>query len=214
MSEFVNRSRFKRAVNLSQLPDGQLLERIAKRDVAAVEVFYARHAQAVLSLILRIVRDHAVAEELLQECFWQVWKSAQSYESSGAGAAWLFRIARNKALDHLRRIKVRPPIVAEEAESVLDAGGFAQNISSVELAVEQRWRAEQVRNGLARIPEEQRICLELAYFEGMSQSEIAEHLSLPLGTIKSRLRLGVEKMERYLLATGMETGMSQDLNRP
>jgi RNA polymerase sigma-70 factor (ECF subfamily) len=193
-------------VSLSHLPDEQLVTRVAQQDRAALEALYDRHAQVVYSLVLRIVRDEGAAEELLQESFWQVWKSADSYAGSGAAAAWLYRIARNKALDYLRRVKARPVETGAEAELVEVADRPAQRASSVELAVELRWRAEQVRAALAQLPEEQRLCLELAYFEGMTQSQLAEHLALPLGTIKTRLRLGVEKLERWLLAAGLQRG--------
>jgi RNA polymerase sigma-70 factor (ECF subfamily) len=188
---------------LSNLPDEKLLAQIAQRDVAAMEALYDRHAQVVYSLVLRIVREETTAEELLQESFWQVWKSANTYDATGPGAAWLYRIARNKALDQLRRAKARPAEAAGETELAAVGDRPVQGDSSVEVAAELRWRAEQVRAGLNRLPEEQRVCVELAYYEGMSQSQIAEQLGLPLGTIKTRLRLGVEKLERWLMAAGL-----------
>lgn len=190
-------------VTLEQSSDEQLLALISKRDRRALATLYDRHSQVVYNLLMRIVRDPHAAEDLLQDSFWQVWKSAGSYANSGAAAAWIYRIARNKALDQLRRTKARPPIAAEVTALPVDASA-RPTLPSVEETVERRWRAEQVRKGLAAIPEEQRMCLELAYFEGMSQSQIAETLSLPLGTVKTRLRLGVEKLERILVGAGVE----------
>jgi RNA polymerase sigma-70 factor (ECF subfamily) len=198
--------RAKHVVTLSSLPDETLLAQIARRDVAAMEALYDRHAQVVYSLVLRIVREETTAEELLQESFWQVWKSATTYDATGPAAAWLYRIARNKALDQLRRVKARPAAVSGEVALSAVGDRPAERASSVEVAAELRWRAEQVRTGLNRLPDEQRVCVELAYYEGLSQSQIAEQLGLPLGTIKTRLRLGVEKLERLLMAAGLQPG--------
>ncbi len=196
-------------MNLTQQNDEQLLYLIAEQNSAAFETLYDRHARIVLSLIVRIVHDQAVAEELLQEAFWQVWKKAGDYRGSGAGAAWIYRIARNKGLDQLRRQKARPDTVDTEVDvEVLEAITADPGVSAspVEAEVDRTWQEEQVQAGLQAIPEEQRTVLELAYFEGMSQSQISEHLSLPLGTIKTRVRLGVEKLERLLLAVGLQKG--------
>ena len=198
-----------RTVDLTQQTDEQLLHLIAEKNSAAFEVLYDRHARIVLGLILRIVHDQAVAEELLQEAFWQVWKKAGDFQGTGAGAAWIYRIARNKGLDQLRRQKARPDTVDTDADvEVLEAvtSDAAAQESPVEAQVERTWQQQQVWEGLQAIPEDQRTVLELAYFEGMSQSQISEHLSLPLGTIKTRVRLGVEKLERLLVAAGLQRG--------
>jgi RNA polymerase sigma-70 factor (ECF subfamily) len=174
---------------------------IAQRDVGALEALYDRHAQTTYTVIMRIVRDSAVAEEVLQDTFWQVWRKAAEFRGGGVAAAWLFRIARNKSLDQLRRQKSRAqaelPGLAEEH------GGWSPAITidfSVEQAVEQAWKRQSVRRALGDIPAEQRHCLELAYFEGMTQREIAERVGMPVGTIKTRIRLGLEKLERVLRA--------------
>jgi RNA polymerase sigma-70 factor, ECF subfamily len=192
-------------VNLTKLSDEELLQLIAKRDGDAFEALYDRHAPLVHNVVLRIVGDQRTAEETVQECFWQVWQKASDYRGAGAGAAWLYRIARNRGLDRLRQRNARPQTteltMAEKATFIR----YGQ-APSVELTVEQRWQQQQVRQSLASIPEEQRLILELAYFEGMTQNDIADYLALPLGTIKSRLRLGVEKLERLLTATGLRKG--------
>lgn len=190
-------------MNLTKLSDEQLLQLVARRDADAFETLYDRHAQTVYNLILRIVSDQRTAEELVQECFWQVWQKAGDYRGAGAGAAWLYRIARNRGLDRLRRRDARPQPVVWEMEDAPTRVAEAFQTPSVETTVEQRWRQQQVRQGLSSLPEEQRVILELAYFEGMTQSEIADYLSLPIGTIKSRIRLGVEKLERLLVAIGL-----------
>lgn len=193
-------------MNLTKLSDEQLLQLVARRDTAAFETLYDRHAQVVYNLILRIVSEPPTAEELVQECFWQVWQKAGDFRGAGAGAAWLYRIARNRGLDRLRQRNARPQTVDLEMEEQGPAFARFGQLPSVETTVEQSWQQQQVRQSLASIPEEQRIILELAYFEGMTQSEIAEYLSLPIGTIKSRIRLGVDKLERLLASTGLRRG--------
>lgn len=196
----------KLSVNLTKLSDEQLLQLIAGRDADAFETLYDRHAQVVHSLLVRIVGEQRAAEELVQECFWQVWQKAGDYRGSGAVAAWLYRIARNRGLDRLRRRDARPQTVTLEGEDSSALFGRTYQTPSLETTVEQSLRQQQVHQSLASLPEEQRVILELAYFEGMTQSEIAEVLALPIGTIKSRIRLGVEKMERLLVATGLRRG--------
>jgi RNA polymerase sigma-70 factor (ECF subfamily) len=193
-------------VNLTKLSDEQLLQLVARRDAAAFETLYDRHAPVVYNLILRIVSEPPTAEELVQECFWQVWQKASDFRGVGAGAAWLYRIARNRGLDRLRQRSARPQTVDLEMEEQGPAFARFGQLPSVETTVEQSWQQQQVRQSLASIPEEQRIILELAYFEGMTQSEIAEYLSVPIGTIKSRIRLGVDKLERLLASTGLRRG--------
>lgn len=192
-------------MNLITLSDEELLQLIARRDGDAFETLYDRHAPLVHNVILRIVGDVRTAEEVVQECFWQVWQKAGDYRGTGAGAAWLYRIARNRGLDRLRQYQARPQTTELSTTESPTFVRYGQT-PSVELTVEQRWQQQQVRQSLASIPEEQRLILELAYFEGMTQSEIADYLALPLGTIKSRLRLGVEKLERLLAATGLRKG--------
>ncbi len=193
----------------AQATDEALLQRVAQQDVTAYEIFYDRHTRVVYSLILRIVRQTARAEELLQETFWQVWRGADSYRGEGAAMAWLLRIARNRALDELRRQKARPQsdetTVDEMARTEQMERAMAQAApleDPVELTVTRRWNQQQVQIALAEIPADQRICLELSYFEGYSQREIAEHLALPIGTIKSRMRIGMEKLEYQLRSVG------------
>jgi RNA polymerase sigma-70 factor, ECF subfamily len=159
-------------------------------------------------LIKRIVQDSAIADELLQETFWQVWQAGGQgqFRGEGAAAAWLCRIARNKSLDHLRRQKVRPrplEIKSDEAEHVLWDEFIATDVE-IEQVAARSWDRQYVRQALAQLPSDQRLCLELAYFEGMSQRQIADHTQTPLGTIKTRLRLGLEKLERILRVAGYQ----------
>jgi RNA polymerase sigma-70 factor, ECF subfamily len=187
-------------VRYDQKSDEVLLQQIVACDQDALETLYDRHSQVVYNLIFRIVKNDGLAQEILQETFWQVWKKAGSYQGGGAPAAWIYRIARNKSLDQLRRQNARPQPVVTTTSSDEQAiwATLAASTSSVEAQVEQRSAFQQLRHALEEIPPEQRLCLELAYFEGMSQSEIAEFTQTPLGTTKTRIRSGLQKLERIL----------------
>jgi RNA polymerase sigma-70 factor (ECF subfamily) len=185
-----------------QLSDDLLLRGIAQRDASALEVLYERHAQVVYNLIVRIVRDPATADEVLQDTFWQAWQKAGEFRADGAVAAWLYRIARNKSLDCLRREQARP-----QAEPALPAEAWeaiAAPQPSVEQEAARSWQRQYLQGALAAIPSEQRRCVELAYFEGMSQQQIARHLQTPVGTVKTRLRMAVEKLARVVRAAGLQ----------
>jgi len=187
--------------NCSDYSDEILLQSVVLKESGAFEMLYDRHASNVYSILLHIVRDESLAEELLQETFWQVWQKAGQYNVKGTGSAWLHQIARNKALDQLRRQKVRLPILANDIEAYEWAIGPHQ--ITLESEFEQGWTREMIHKALERIPNEQRLCLEMAYFEGLSQQEIAEKTQTPLGTIKTRMRMGLEKIERLLLRSGL-----------
>jgi len=193
-------------MNDRQDADELLLQRIAQQDADALAELYDRYAQIVYNLIVRIVRDTGTADEILQETFFQVWQKAGEFSGRGAAAAWLYRIARNKSLDQLRRQKARPQseeTASEEAEAALWDSLPSDHVA-VEQDIARRWDHEYLRQALAQLPAEQRLCLELAYFEGMSQQRIADHTNTPLGTVKTRLRSGLEKLERIFRSTGYQ----------
>lgn len=190
--------------------DELLLQAIGQGEVGAFEALYDRHAPMLYSLLIRIVRDDNVAEELVQDTFCQVWQKAQQFNGTGSVLGWLRRIARNKALDQLRRQKVHSPVKTENLEHF--ESSLLLGRPSVESEFEQAWTQQQVRQALNQIPNEQRLCLELAYFEGLTHQEIAEQMETPLGTIKTRIRIGMEKVERWLLGNGY--GSSVWVNAP
>ncbi len=186
--------------DLTKIADEELLARTIAQDIPAFEALYNRHARTIYSLILRIVHEPEVAEELLQETFWQVWRKAEQFHGGGAVGAWLSRIGRNKALDHLRRVKARPQSDGSDdtaLERIPEPGS-----RQVEAEVSRIWDRQHLHTALAAIPDEQRRCLEMAYFDGKSQREIAEEMGTPIGTIKTRVRIGLEKLERSLRAAG------------
>lgn len=186
-------------VGFAHLTDEVLIVHVSRRSSEALAALYDRHAQPVYNVIMRIVREAASADEILQDTFWQVWQKADTYQQGNA-TAWLYRIARNKSLDWLRRQKVMPP-----AAISLDAPDRAAPIATtmpVEQAVAQSWQQEHVQQALASLPPEQRQCLELAFFEGLSQRQIAEHTQTPVSTVKTRIRMAMDKLERGLRSQG------------
>ncbi len=187
-------------MNYSQLSDDELLQLIIQRDEEALAHFHDRFAQTTFNLIMHIVRERTLAEDLLQETFLQVWHKADEFKGDGVVAAWLYRIARNKCLDALRREKARPQ--TEELTPLTVETQTRSASFPVEQNVNRRLNQQKVQVALGTIPEEQRQCLELAFFNGMSQREIAAHTNTPLGTVKTRMNLGLAKLEHSLRTVG------------
>ena len=181
------------------LSDEVLTARVARGDAGALEALYDRHSSTVLGLVLKIVGDRAAAEDVLQETFWRVWKSADTYQSQrGSFASWLFRIARNLAIDVYRRGTVRPQVILDgnDAASALD-----QTPDPAPDVVEQAQSAlesKQIRSAMSSLSGVQRQVIELAYFYGMTRQEIAEVTGEALGTIHTRARLALQKLREEL----------------
>ena len=188
-----------RAVSVPGAPSDQwLILRIGERDETALAALYARYAETVYGLALRIVRSPEVAEEVVQETFMRVWRGAQTFRGDPSGLrAWLFRIGRNLALDQLRRQAARPRTVTITPAPMDDRAPLdmlADETCDVAAQVGDRSLREQVSHALLTLPPEQRHALELAYFGGLTHREIAAATGEPLGTIKTRLRLGLQKL--------------------
>jgi len=182
---------------VTAITDEELMARVAARDPAAFEHLYDRHAPVVLGIAVKIVQDRTVGEEVLQETFWRVWSQAGTFDpQKGPLRAWLFSIARRQALDVLRRQSVRPQAARDEAEERLVELAVADE--SVPEAAEQAIAAGQLQGALRRLSEEQQRVLELAYFQGLTRQEIASTTGLPLGTVHTRARLGLQKLRAFL----------------
>lgn len=178
------------------IKDEQLIEAVAQGDRQAFEMLYDRYASVVFGLALKMLGDREVAEEAVQEIFWRVWQRAKSFDRSRAFAPWLFGIAHNYCIDELRRRRARPqPVYEDDDHPVLSSIADDADVSAAALQSEQR---RVVLNALRELPTEQRQALELAYFGGLTQQEIATRLGNPLGTIKTRMRLGLQKLRSLL----------------
>jgi RNA polymerase sigma-70 factor, ECF subfamily len=190
---------FNHIMQTGQLSDEVLAARVAQSDLTAFETLYDRHASMVLGISLRITGERAAAEDIVQETFWRLWQSADTYQPErGPFTGWLFRIARNLAIDAYRRSSNRPNAVANEtdAEPILD------QIPDLDMNVpEQAWSnliSQQARNALKTLPQEQRQVIELAYFSGMTRQEVAEATGQRPGNIQTRARLGMQKLREAL----------------
>jgi RNA polymerase sigma-70 factor, ECF subfamily len=170
--------------------DGELLQRIAKQDREAFDMLYERYLRPFYGLALRRLADRTQAEDAVQETFAAVWRSAQSYRPErGPGGPWLYAVARNAIVDRTRQ-RSEPPM--EVPDRPTDAPGPADE-------AEQSWLSFRVHTAVQALPEHERTLLELAYWGGLSQSEIAEFLNIPLGTVKTRTRSALGR-----LADGLE----------
>jgi RNA polymerase sigma-70 factor (ECF subfamily) len=174
--------------------DQQLIRRIASKDAQALDKFYERYNRLAFSLVFRIVGTRQDAEDVLVDVFWQVWQQATRYEESrGKPVAWLLTIARTRAIDCIRSSS-RRHVSSEDIESRAEPATAGSGTDPFVLEDTR----EAVREALGSLSDEQRIPLEMAYFQGMSHSEIAEALNKPLGTIKDRIRIGMMHLRKRL----------------
>ena len=179
--------------------DASLATRVGNGDSDALAILYSRYNRVVFSFAIRVVGDVGSAEELTQEVFIRVWRQGGSYQQSrGAFLTWLLSITHNMAIDEIRRRKRRP--LLQEPANEEDETLFAVSDPKADVETEA-WLSSLrglVREALRQIPESQRTAIELAYFSGLTQREIAERLNEPLGTIKTRMRLGLLKLRDHL----------------
>lgn len=175
----------------------ELLQRIARRDEAALEVLYERYARLLYSVILAMLKHPPDAQDLLQEVFIQIWNNAGSFDPTrGTAYSWLVALTRNRAIDKLRSKSFREQRQADTSlDGVLEHPDGALTPLDATVVLE---RAGIVRTALSQLSTGQREALEMAYFQGYTQSEIAEQLQTPLGTVKTRMRQGLQKLHDIL----------------
>jgi len=187
---------------LQRLADEDLMTQVAAKDPLAFEVFYDRHGGAAFSLAYRIVGDRQSAEDVTQEALISIWRSGARFDRArGSVRTWTLGIVRNRAIDHLRRDSGRAPKLAFDSEEILERRP-AEEMTDTEAL--RRETARQVRGALGGLPDEQSKVIQLAFFGGFSHSEIAKMLNEPLGTIKGRMRLGMEKIRAVLSEGALE----------
>ena len=183
--------------------DEALLNAIAGGAVWAMDSLYQRYSRILYSLAYRMVADHQVAEDLLQDAFLAVWRRATTYSpQSGAARSWLISIMHHRTIDYLRRVRRRSTI----QEAPLEELELNESIAHPD-AWDSAWqsvKSSHVRAALMQIPTEQRMVIELAYFQGWTHSEIAAGTQIPLGTIKARMRLGLLHLKQVLIQMGID----------
>lgn len=183
-----------------RLADEELMPLIGEKSPEAFEVFYDRHGGAAYSLAYRIVGEPAAAEDVTQEAFISIWRSGARYDQArGSVRSWMLSIVRNRAIDALRSRAGRAPKLTFDDEAILEQRPSGDLTDDEAM---RRETADEVRGALGQLPGEQSKVIELAYFGGFSHSEISEMLGVPLGTVKGRMRLGLEKI-RGELAGGL-----------
>jgi RNA polymerase sigma-70 factor (ECF subfamily) len=173
---------------LDNVSDETLIERMASGDSQAVALLYDRFGRRAYSLALRIVRDRRWAEDVVQEAFVSIWRMAPSYDARrGAAGTWVLAIVHHRAIDFYRQIRSRPPVV----EALGTEPDHAPDVFEEAASLMER---DYVRCVIDRLPADQRAAILHAYFDGLTHQEIAERTGLPLGTVKGRIRLGMEKL--------------------
>jgi RNA polymerase sigma-70 factor (ECF subfamily) len=197
----------------TQPTDEALVAMIASGDRSAIAQLYDRHGRLVFGLAMRILREPELCEEAVQDTFLKVWRGADAYDSARASVVtWIVTIARNCAIDRLRKEQAQPLSSSvqlldsdtDDAHSSSDdtAAGSAIARDPADIAA-GRWRANRIRSAVDKLPPAQRVAIELSYFGGLSQSEIAQRLDEPLGTVKTRMFHGMRKLRDYLEEAGV-----------
>ena len=180
----------------ARLADEELMVLVQDGDSGAVEVLYDRHGGPAYSLAHRIMGERQAAEDVTQEAFLSVWRTSASYDAArGSVRSWLLQIVRNRAIDALRRSSVRGGRLDYDDEGLLEAQEAPEQTDA---EASRRERAAHVRGAHKDLPQDQAHVLGLAYFAGFTHSEIAELLNMPLGTVKGRMRLGLQKVRANL----------------
>ena len=188
----------------SDAVDLRLLQCVARGDTSALAELYDRHHRLVFGVILRILRSRSDAEDVLQEAFVRVWTRAETYNHHlGWPAAWLTRIARNRAIDRVRARRARgehPPTAGDPRDLARDGQAVPQTVTreTPEVLAQESATAAGIRGALQDLPAEQRELIEAAFFEGYTHQELADRFGLPLGTVKTRIRSGLLAMRHRL----------------
>jgi RNA polymerase sigma-70 factor, ECF subfamily len=178
--------------------DEQLLAGIAAGESEALAQLYDRYARVVFSAALRMLGTPELAEDVVQETFWRVWRRGASFQTGrGQVSSWIYGIAHNLCIDELRRQRARPQAAGagQDADALLAVPDADADVAGSAIEAERR---RMIVAALAELPPDQRRAIELAYFAGLSQSEIAVRLQSPVGTIKTRVRLGLLKLREIL----------------
>ncbi len=179
------------------ITDNTLLSLIAQRDQGALSTLYDRYARIIYAIAFRSLRSAEESEEVVLDVFAQVWRIADRYDpSKSRGDTWIFMLARSRVLDRRRKLQSRTPSSGEVVD-IAEIQVASSSVDPIDAAMVSE-RREQVIAVLGQIPNEQRLVLELAYYQGLSHSEIAQKTGISLGTVKTRIRLGLTKLRSAL----------------
>lgn len=184
-------------LNVKAATDEALVDALRERDVGALEELYDRHHRTALAVAYRVLSEPSLAEDVVQEAFTAVWQEATSFKADrGRARAWLLSIVRHRAIDMTRKVSYRRERMSLDDVVVHPAG------PDVWPQVEATLDGEKIRKAMASLPGEQADAITMAYFGGFTNQEIAERLRIPLGTVKGRIRLGMQKLRAVLGADG------------
>jgi len=187
--------------------DIQLIARVAHKDSVALQLLYERYERPIYTFAYRIVKDTMLAEEVVQELFLRLWNAAAKYDpTQGKLSSWMFTLTRNIAIDGLRRRQARTAQQVVESEQL---NRTADEEADTATAVEASMIGEQVREAMRQLGPDQHQVVELIYFEGYTQQEVSERYNIPLGTVKSRVRLAMKALKSRLRGMG-EEGLEYD----
>jgi RNA polymerase sigma-70 factor (ECF subfamily) len=176
--------------------DGDLITRLKRREGMAMGDLYDRYGKLVYSVILRIVKEAAIAEDLAQETFLRVWNRVQFYsEEKGSLAPWILAIARNRAIDYLRSADGRMAMKSTELDWPMEQ---PESFTNLERDILNSGRARLLKEALSKLTPNQRVVIEMAYYEGLSQKEMAERMRQPLGTVKTWVRTALKTLRNEL----------------
>jgi len=179
--------------------DLDAIRRVASGDPDALAFLYDRHSRIVYALAFRIIGDSPDAEEIVQDVFAQVWRQAARYDTTrGAVVAWMLMMTRSRAIDRIRARRGVPPVAPDSWKGLTEMVDPAQGPELTTLTAEQ---VSRLRDALNTLPLAQRLAIQLAFYEGLTHIEIAERLEEPLGTVKTRIRLGLLKLRDAVVET-------------
>ncbi|WP_168123856.1 RNA polymerase sigma factor [Paenibacillus sp. HB172176] len=183
--------------------DRQLMSQIALKDSSALEQLYDQYEMPLYSFVMRMVKDAMLAEEIIQELFLRIWNHAERYDGeSGKFTTWMFAIARNIAIDQLRKRKSRmPEPYADESQ----LAAVADEKQDIETEVEMNWYGNEMKKAIQELNEDQQDVVEMIYYQGYTQQEVSRLRDIPLGTVKSRVRLALRQLRKRL--DGLQTGV-------
>lgn len=178
--------------------DGEMAAQLKRGEASAIESLYDRYGRLAYGLALRILNDRSAAEDVVQDAFLGVWRNAGSFDlARGSLRNWLLSVVHNRAIDRLRGT------ARTRQQAQLESVAHTVEVPDAWQAVALDLERKQIKEAFDQLPDAQRRALELAYFRGYTHTEIAHELNLPLGTVKGRLRIGLEKMRSFLLARGV-----------